>query len=126
MGFKFENLKIWNLALELAGEVSEMVKSFPKDELFILTSQIKRASDSVVLNIAEGCTLQSKVEFRRFLIIANRSALEVISCLYLAKQRKLISIEEFHIKYDKYEKLIAMIQALIRNLQIKQQENEHK
>ena len=103
-----------------------MVKSFPKDELFILTSQIKRASDSVVLNIAEGCTLQSKVEFRRFLIIANRSALEVISCLYLAKQRKLISIEEFHIKYDKYEKLIAMIQALIRNLQIKQQENEHK
>ena len=126
MGFKFENLKIWNLALELAGEVSEMVKSFPKDELFILTSQIKRASDSVVLNIAEGCTLQSKVEFRRFLIIANRSALEVISCLYLAKQRKLISIEEFHIKYDKYEKLIAIIQALIRNLQIKQQENEHK
>ena len=126
MGFKFENLKIWNLALELAGEISEMVKSFPKEELFILTSQIKRASDSVVLNIAEGSTLQSKTEFRRFLIIGNRSALEVISCFYLAKQRKLISIEEFHIKYDKYEKLIAMIQALIRNLQIKQQENEHK
>lgn len=104
MGFKFENLKIWNSALELAGEISEMVKSFPNEELFILTSQIQRASDSVVLNIAEGCTLQSKVEFRRFLIIANRSALEVISCLYLAKQRKLISIEEFHIKYDKYVK----------------------
>ncbi len=50
MPFKFENLKIWKLALDLADEISDMVKSFPKDELFILTSQIKRAADSVVLN----------------------------------------------------------------------------
>lgn len=67
-----------------------MVKSFPKDELFILTSQIKRASDSVVLNIAEGSTLQSNAEFKRFLVIANRSALEVIAGFYLAKQRGYI------------------------------------
>ena len=82
-------IKIWNLALELASEVSNIVKVFPKEELFILTSQIKRAADSVVLNIAEGSTLHTNAEFKRFLIIANRSALEVISCLYLAKQRKL-------------------------------------
>ena len=56
MGFKFEKLKVWQLALELDGEISDMVKSFPKDELFILTSQVKRAADSVVLNIAEGST----------------------------------------------------------------------
>lgn len=116
MGFKFENLKIWNLALELSGEVSVMVKQFPKDELFILTSQIKRAADSVVLNIAEGCTLQSNTEFKRFLVIANRSALEVIACFYLAKQRGFINNEIFKDKYDKYEKLIAMIQALIKKL----------
>lgn len=116
MGFKFENLKIWHLALELAGEISDLTKLFPKHELFILTSQIKRAADSVALNIAEGCTLQSIAEFKRFLIIANRSALEVIACLYLAKQRKFIDNVLFQEKYDKYEKLIAMIQALIRNL----------
>ena len=54
MPFKFENLKVWQLALDLSGEISDMLKAFPKDELFILTSQIKRAADSVVLNITEA------------------------------------------------------------------------
>lgn len=116
MAFKFEKLKIWQLALEYAGEISDMVKTFPKDELFILTSQIKRAADSVLLNITEGSTLHSNTEFRRFLVIANRSALEVIACLYLARQRKYFSNEIFEEKYNKYEKLIAMIQALIKSL----------
>lgn len=116
MGFKFEKLKIWNIALELSGEISELVKVFPKDELFILTSQIKRAADSVVLNIAEGSTLQSNAEFKRFLVIANRSGLEVISCLYLAKQRQFINEEIFQEKYSKYESLVVMIQALIKTL----------
>lgn len=116
MGFKFEKLKIWNIALQLSGEISEMTKMFPKDELFILTSQIKRAADSVVLNIAEGSTLQSNAEFKRFLVIANRSGLEVISCLYLAKQRQFINEEIFQEKYSKYESLVVMIQALIKTL----------
>lgn len=116
MPFKFENLKVWQLALDLSGEVSDTVKAFPKDELFILTSQIKRAADSVVLNITEGSTLQSNAEFKRFLVIANRSALEVIGCLYLARQRKYINEEMFSDKYNKYEKLVAMIQALIKSL----------
>jgi four helix bundle protein len=104
------------MALQLCGEVSEMTKTFPKDKLFVLTSQVKRAADSVVLNIAEGSTLQSNVEFRRFLVIANRSALEVVSCFYLAKQRGFINDVVFEEKYKKYEKLIAMIQALIKSL----------
>ncbi len=116
MAFKFEKLKIWNMALEFAGEVSELVKEFPKDEMFILTSQIKRAADSVVLNIAEGSTLHTNAEFKRFLVIANRSALEVISCLYLARQRKFIDDKLFEEKYNKYETLIIMIQALIKTL----------
>lgn len=116
MVFKLEKLKIWQLALELSGEVSDMVKGFPKDELFILSSQIKRAADSVVLNISEGAALQSNIEFKRFLIIANRSALKVISCFYLAKQRKYIDSNRFEEMYAKYEKLIAMIQALIKSL----------
>ncbi len=68
MAFNFEKLKIWQPALALSGAISDMVKDFPKDE-FILSSQVKRAADSVVLNIAEGSTLQSKVEFRRFLLL---------------------------------------------------------
>ncbi|MBS1746258.1 MAG: four helix bundle protein [Bacteroidetes bacterium] len=52
MGFKFEKQKDWQLALELDGEIAELIKSFLKERLFILVSQIKLAVDSVVLNIA--------------------------------------------------------------------------
>jgi four helix bundle protein len=56
MAFKFEGLRVWEKAVDLSGEVSELVKTFPRDELYVLTSQIKRACDSISLNIAEGST----------------------------------------------------------------------
>jgi four helix bundle protein len=52
MPFKFEKLIVWQKALQLSAFVNEVTRSFPKDELYILTSQIKRAADSVALNIA--------------------------------------------------------------------------
>ena len=75
MAFKFENLQVWQRALELSDEVDGLTKrSFPKDELLILTSHIKRAADSVVLNIAEGCTGQTNAVFKTFLGYSLRSA----------------------------------------------------
>ncbi|MBS1935281.1 MAG: four helix bundle protein, partial [Bacteroidetes bacterium] len=59
MSFKFERLIVWQKAVELSDIVNQLTKNFPKDELFVLTSQIKRAADSVSLNIAEGSTGQS-------------------------------------------------------------------
>ena len=68
MAFKFESLQVWQKALELTDEIDSLTKnSFPKEELFILTSQIKRAADSVVLNIAEGCTGQTNPVFQNIL-----------------------------------------------------------
>lgn len=52
MGFKFEKLVVWQNSIELGFHVHELTQIFPKDELYILTSQIKRAADSVALNIA--------------------------------------------------------------------------
>ena len=100
MPFKFEQLTVWKLSIELSVQVHEMCKRFPKDELFILTSQMKRAADSVALNIAEGSTGQSNEEFKRFLSYAIRSGIEVVSCLYLAKSRSYISEKEFKNLYD--------------------------
>ncbi len=80
-----------------------LVLNFPKIELFSLVSQIKRAADSVVLNIAEGSTGQSIPEFKRFLSIALRSAIEVFACLFVATKRRYISEEEFKKYYDQYE-----------------------
>jgi four helix bundle protein len=118
MAFNFEKLTVWQDAIQLSIEVSELVKTFPKEEMFVLTSQIKRASDSVALNIAEGSTGQSKKEFNRFLGISLRSAIEVVSCLYLAKGRKLIDENQFQTCYKNLEKLIIKIQALRKSLDI--------
>ncbi len=75
MPFKFEKLVIWQLSVEMANNIHLMTRSFPKEELFSLTSQIKRAADSVALNIAEGSTGQSNQEQKRFLGYAQRSGI---------------------------------------------------
>jgi len=66
MAFRFEDLQVWQKALDLCEDINRLTKSFPKDEIYVLTSQIKRAADSVVLNIAEGSTGQSKAVFKVF------------------------------------------------------------
>lgn len=103
---------VWQKAADLSEMVNELVKSFPKDELYILTSQLKRAADSISLNIAEGSTGQSNVEFNRFLAYALRSDVEVVGCLHLALRRKYISTDEFDNLYRKCEELLVMINAL--------------
>ena len=105
MAFRFEDLKVWHIAADLSNEIDLTARRFPKIELFSLCSQIKRAADSVVLNIAEGSTGQSIPEFKRFLNIALRSAIEVVACLYLAQKRNYITVEEYRSLYDKYEVL---------------------
>jgi four helix bundle protein len=76
MEFKFEKLEVWRMAINIADEVHLLTRTFPKEEMFSLTSQMKRAADSVSLNIAEGSTGQSDPEQRRFLGYAQRSAMK--------------------------------------------------
>jgi len=100
MAFKFENLNVWHRSLELSDEINELAKSFPKYELFNLCHQIRKAADSVNLNIAEGCTGQTNPESARFLNYSMRSAIEAISCLFLAKKKKYIGDERFKYFYE--------------------------
>jgi len=86
MSFKFEKLNVWHKALQFSADVNCLTKSFPNDELYILTSQIKRAADSIALNIAEGSTGQTNAEFKQFINYAIRSAVEVVSALYVGKK----------------------------------------
>ena len=117
MAFKFESLQVWQKALDLTDEINSLTKkSFPKDELFVLTSQIKRAADSVVLNIAEGCTGQTNAVFKQFLGYSLRSAIEVVSCLFIGKRRKIINEDDFQQLYNDYQALCKMITALRNTL----------
>ncbi len=116
MPFKFEKLIVWQKALDLSDEIHQLTKSFPKEELYVLSAQIKRAADSVSLNIAEGSTGQTNPEFNRFLGIAMRSDVEVVGCLFLAKRRGYISQEMFDKIYKMCEEILVMINGLRNSL----------
>ena len=116
MSFKFENLIVWQKALDLSEIVNKVTKDFPKEEMYVLTSQIKRAADSVSLNIAEGSTGQSNAEFARFLGIAPRSNIEVVGCIHFAKRRNIISQENYDNIYGKCEEILVMLNSLRKSL----------
>ncbi len=96
----FRNLKIYQRAIGFAVEIYSLTKTFPKEEIYGLTSQGRRAVTSISLNIAEGSGNNSEKEFKRFLEIALRSSYEVMSCLEIASRLKYCTKED-------YEKLIA-------------------
>ncbi|MGN8071996.1 four helix bundle protein [Mucilaginibacter sp. SG564] len=112
MAFRFEDLQVWQKAMDLDEQINQLTKTFPKEEIYILISQIKRAADSVVLNIAEGSTGQSKAVFKVFLGYSLRSAIEVVSCLFIARRRAYLKEEDFNVLYNEYEVLVKMITAL--------------
>jgi four helix bundle protein len=117
--FKFEKLRIWQNSMEFGEEIFRLSKGFPKDEQFNLTSQIRRASDSIALNIAEGSTGQSYPEFNRFVGYSLRSLAEVVTCLHKAAKRGYISDEEFQ-KFNQHAfELMNSIGAFRNSLKIK-------
>lgn len=116
MAFKFENLRVWQRAMDLNEKIFLLSKNFPADERYNLTSQIKRAADSVVLNIAEGSTSQSNPEFIRFLGYSLRSVVEVVCALFIAKRRNYIDAGQFDELYSFCEELSKMIQSLRKTL----------
>lgn len=109
MPFKFEKLGIWKLAIDYANDVHLLTRTFPKDEMFNLSSQFKRAADSISLNISEGSIGQSNLEQKRFLGYAVRSTSECVNCLYLAIKRGYINQDEFDKFYKRSEELFAKI-----------------
>ena len=100
MKFKFEDLIIWQKAMDLGESLYKLSNKFPKHEIFNLISQIRRAVDSIALNISEGSIGQSNPEYRKFIGYSIRSLAEVVTCLYKAKRREYISEEEFIYHYE--------------------------
>ena len=91
--FKFEDLNVYQKSLDVVDKVYELTKRFPKEEAFGLTSQLKRASVSIALNIGEGSGNSSK-NFNRYVEISSGSLKECIVCLTIAKRREYISEKE--------------------------------
>ena len=103
--------------MEFGEEIFKISSGFPKEEIYNLSSQIKRASDSIALNIAEGSIGQSNPEFRKFLGYSIRSLAEVVTCLEKAKRRNYIPKDEFEKIYDKAFYLMNMLNSFKSSIQ---------
>lgn len=119
----FKELKVWAKAHRLTLEVYRATKCFPREELYGLTSQLRRSATSIGANIAEGCGRRSDGEFTRFLQIARGSASELEYELLLARDLGLIAgpqYQELERMVTEVERMltafVSRIQPLARNL----------
>lgn len=120
----YKKYDIWKLSHLLTLEVYKITESFPKEEIFGLTSQIRRASSSIGINIVEGCGRGSDEDFKRFLRNASGSAFKVEYILLLSKDLNYISEDKFLELTPKAEELKMKISKLI--LKIEEDINKKK
>ena len=113
--FDFENLKVYQKALDYIDFVYEITRGFPKEEVFSLTDQHKRASTSICLNIAEGSG-GSKSEFNKFLKIARRSVRECVAITEISYRQKFLDDRIKQRSRSLCLELSKMINGLMKSL----------
>lgn len=114
--FNFEKLEVWHKAIDFADMIYKVTKSFPDDERWGLTSQMRRAAVSVSSNIAEGASRHSKDDYARFIEIAAGSVFEVVSQSILAQRQGFLTNEELKAVYSAAEVQSKMLSGLRRSL----------
>lgn len=110
--FRFREFPVYKEARQFRIEVKRLSRQkFPKEEQHVLTSQLWRALDSIILNIAEGADRYSDIDFSRFLNNSLTSLNEVVSCLDLALDDSYIVLDEHTHFIDKAENLYRQLKA---------------
>jgi four helix bundle protein len=112
----FRKLKVWEKSHALTLDVYKSSKSFPRDELYGLTSQIRRASVSIGANIAEGACRRGDTDFARFLQMAAGSASELEYHLLLAQDLMFLGREDYQRLSGHAEEVKRMLASLLRKL----------
>ena len=113
----FRQLKVWEMSHQLALAIYKVTKEFPKEELYGLTSQIRRSSMSIPTNIAEGCGRNTDADFARFLQMAMGSASETEYQLILARDLEFLpkdSYEKLHNEVEEVKRILASLLKTIR------------
>ncbi len=114
--FRFEKLDVWQKAGDFADRVYQITRTFPNEERFGLTSQMRRASVSISSNIAEGSGRSSDKDFARFVEIAYGSLMEVVSQTQVAFRQGFLDQAERDALYIKAEEVARMLSGLKASL----------
>jgi four helix bundle protein len=112
----FKNLKVWQKGMGLVVTIYKATTQFPKEEIYGLTSQIKRSTVSIPSNIAEGSGHGSDKDFNRFLNIALGSSFELETQLILAKELEFLSEKDFSNISENLDEVQRMITGLQKDL----------
>ncbi len=116
MKFKYENLEVWQLAMQIVNKIYKITSNFPKNEMYGLTSQIRRSAISIPLNIAEGSAKKSSKEFSQFIRTAIGSLLETNTACKIALNLHYSdakSLDELNQLFQEiYYKLIALEKSI--------------
>ncbi len=110
--FGFEKLEVWKKALDFADQIYRFTASFPTEERFGLTNQLRRASVWISSNIAEGSGRNSNPEFARFITIAYGSLMECVSQLHIAQRQRFLTEAAFNQLILQADELSRMLSGL--------------
>ncbi len=109
----FRDLNVWQKAHQSTLRVYQVTATFPREELYGLTTQLRRAAASVAANLAEGCGRNGDAEFSRFCSIALGSASELQYHLLLARDLKLIKADDYELVAGRTVQVKRMLGGLI-------------
>ena len=112
MRHNYKNLKIWQLGIEIANDISDILLDFPKHEIYDLSSQVSRCSVAIPSNLAEGSS-RTDESFSHFIDISLGSSFELITQLMVAKHRKYINEQIFNkleIKIEEWQRMTMSFQ----------------
>ena len=113
--FSFEKLLVWQKSRQIATFTYKLTRNYPKDELFGITSQMRRCSISIASNIAEGSGRHSAKDKARFTEIAYGSALELLNQYIISLDLEYINNENFNIIRKDIEEVTYMLDALYKS-----------
>jgi len=112
----YRDLLVWQKAMELVTEIYQHTKSFPNEERYGLTLQLRRSSVSLPSNMAEGYGRNSTQDYIRFLRIANGSLFELQTQLEIARNLEFLSEECFSLLFELSREIERMLSSLIRKI----------
>jgi len=112
----YKDLDIWKRSIELVEEIYRLTKTFPKEELYGLTSQMRRAAISIPSNIAEGFTRLHNKEYRQFLYISLGSCAELNTQIIISSRLSYLSNEKANRTINEIEEISKMIMGLIKKI----------